>query len=334
MAAMVSIPLVALDIGAKFHAFAADAGGTIDAGRIDNKAGDIRAFFTRWLGPGRGLKVIMEATGIYFLDVALIAHELGAEVFVINPKTGHHFAKSLGQRNKTDRVDARMLLEFLRRMPLLRWIPPARECLQLRQIGRYLMQLTGEATAAKNRLHAMESSRETPRFLREDVRRSIRSLENRIERIRQEALQLIEQSPALQGAYAALNTMVGMGEKSAVSVLGELCVLPRSMSARACVSHAGLDVIHHESGTSVNKPGRISRHGNRYVRQAMYMPALSAGTHDPHAFAFKQRLKARGKTAMQSIVAIMRKMLTAAWAMIRNPQPYDGAKLYATIENA
>ncbi|MBK8992317.1 MAG: transposase [Gammaproteobacteria bacterium] len=44
---------------------------------------------------------------------------------------------------------------------------------------------------------------------------------------------------------------------------------------------------HHQSGTSVNKPGRISKHGNKYLRRALYMPALSAGTHDPHAAAFK-----------------------------------------------
>ena len=69
-----------------------------------------------------------------------------------------------------------MLLEFLRRMPLTRWEPPARECLQLRQIGRYLVQLTDESTAAKNRLHALESTQETPRFLREDfAARSARS---------------------------------------------------------------------------------------------------------------------------------------------------------------
>ncbi|MBK8992316.1 MAG: hypothetical protein IPM40_11775 [Gammaproteobacteria bacterium] len=121
-----------------------------------------------------------------------------------------------------------MLLEFLRRMPLTRWEPPARECLQLRQIGRYLVQLTDESTAAKNRLHALESTEETPRFLREDLRRSIRSLEGRLERIRAQAIELIGRSESLNAAFQALNSMVGMGDKSAVAVLGELCVLPRS----------------------------------------------------------------------------------------------------------
>ncbi|MBK6280296.1 MAG: transposase [Gammaproteobacteria bacterium] len=85
-------------------------------------------------------------------------------------------------------------------------------------------------------------------------------------------------------------------------------------------------------GHEREQAGRISKHGNKYLRRALYMPALSAGTHDPHAAAFKQRLQARGKKGLQINTAIMRKMLTAAWAIVRDPTPYDGARLYATIE--
>jgi len=332
MTAIVTETLLAFDVGARTHEFVHETAGKLEQGQLQNDISAVRSFLARLLKDGRRLRVIMEATGIYFLDLALVAHELGAEVVVINPKAGHHFAKGLGLRSKSDAIDARMLLEFLRRMPLTRWEPPARECLQLRQIGRYLVQLTDETTAAKNRLHALESTQETPRFLREDLRRSIRSLEGRLERIRRQAIELIGRSDSLQAAFQALNSMVGMADKSAVAVLGELCVLPHSLSGRACTSHAGLDVRQHQSGTSVSKPGRISKHGNKYLRRALYMPALSAGVHDPHAAAFKQRLKARGKKGLQINTAIMRKMLTAAWAMVKDPQPYDGARLYETME--
>ncbi|MBK6280297.1 MAG: transposase [Gammaproteobacteria bacterium] len=217
---------MAFDVGARTHEFVHETAGKLEQGQLQNDISAVRSFLARLLKDGRRLRVIMEATGIYFLDLALVAHELGAEVVVINPKAGHHFAKGLGLRSKTDAIDARMLLEFLRRMPLTRWEPPARECLQLRQIGRYLVQLTDESTAAKNRLHALESTEETPRFLREDLRRSIRSLEGRLERIRAQAIELIGCSESLNAAFQALNSMVGMGDKSAVAVLGELCVLP------------------------------------------------------------------------------------------------------------
>ena len=332
-AAAVAETLVAFDIGAKRHQFAVDAESCIEEGEIRNESKAMHASLERLMNEGRRrVRVIMEATGIYFLDLALLAHELGAEVVVINPKLAHNFAKALGQRSKTDRLDARMLLELLRRMPLQRWEPPRAECLQLRQIGRHLVQLTEECTATKNRLHALQSTEATPRFLRDDLRGSIRTIERRIERIRRHALQLIEHSASLNEAFRALNTMIGIADTSAISVLGELCVLPASLSARACTSQAGLDVRLHQSGTSVHKPGRISKHGNKYLRRALYMPALSAGVHDPHAAAFKQRLIAKGKKPLQANTAIMRKMLTAAWTIVKTPQNYDGAKLYATMK--
>ena len=59
---------------------------------------------------------------------------------------------------------------------------------------------------------------------------------------------------------------------------------------------------------------------------------MTAIVHDPHAKAFRDRLVARGKKKMQALAAVMRKLLTAAWALIRNPAPYDGAKLFATLQ--
>ena len=71
----------------------------------------------------------------------------------------------------------------------------------------------------------------------------------------------------------------------------------------------------------------ISKAGNRYLRAALYMPALVAVQHDPSLRAFYQRLLDHGKAKLQALVAVMRKLLHAAWGMFRNDQPYDGAKL-------
>jgi transposase len=323
--------LLAFDVGAKTHCFAYEYKGTLTQGEIKNEPDTLHAFFATLFKRSARVRVILEATGIYFLDLALIAHAAGAEVVVVNPKAAHNFAKALSQRSKTDALDTLMLLEYLRRMPVERWVPPAKDCLQLRQIGRYLVQLTHASTSEQNRLHALESTRETPAFLLHDLRRSIQSHAKRIARIRSQAIELIMRSAPLRERFESLCTMTGLAETSVVSVLGELCVLPISLSSRACTSHAGLDVRLHQSGTSVNRPARVSKHGNKYLRRAFYMPALSAGVHDPHAAAFKQRLKARGKKPLQINTAIMRKMLTAAWAICKNPQPYDGAKLYANL---
>ena len=98
---------------------------------------------------------------------------------------------------------------------------------------------------------------------------------------------------------------------------------------------AGLDPRHHRSGDSVNKKPRISKAGNRYLRGALYMPALSATRHDPHLRGFYRHLvEHRGLRKLQAICAVMRKLLTALHAMLRSGAGFDGSRLFAIPSEA
>lgn len=323
--------MLAFDIAAKEHDFILEQAGGCERGKVENSPAALRKFFQACLKRGP-VRLVMEATGVYFLDAALIASELGLGVMVLNPKAAHHFAKVLMQRSKTDRLDTAVLLEYLKRMPFEPWQAPERHLLELRQFGRYLSQLGEEQTASKNRLHALESSEAAPQVLRRDLRKAIAAMQVRIDRIQAEALKLVRADEQLKRKLEALDSIVGIAETSALMLLAEMVVMPREMNSRECSSHAGLDVRLHESGSSIHRPARISKHGNKYLRRALYMPSLSAVTHDPHASAFRDRLVARGKKKMQAQIAVMRKMLTAAWALFKAPGTYDGARLYQVKE--
>lgn len=321
--------LVAFDVGARSHAFAAWVGGKETTGTLDNTSEAIARFLAQHKARCGQLRVLMEATGIYYLDLALQLAEAGVEVMVVNPKASHHFAQAMSQRSKTDAQDARMLLAYLQRMDFVAWQPPAPLLLELRQLGRHLCRLAEQKVRLKNQLHALDSTRTSPAVVIEDMRDELTTLERRIERMEAEALRRVRSDAALAERFDALDSIIGVGTTSALSLMAELLVLPREMNSRACVCHAGLDVRVHQSGTSVALAPRISKHGNKYLRRALFMPAMSAIAHDPHAKAFRDRLLARGKKKMQAVAAIMRKLLTAAWALIRNPARYDGSKLYA-----
>jgi transposase len=109
------------------------------------------------------------------------------------------------------------------------------------------------------------------------------SLSRRILRFRREARQLVRSDETIQKRFELLP---GIAEISAVQLLGELSPLSPDMSVRQWVAHNGLDPVHQVSGTSVHKPSRMSRAGNRYLRRALYMPALVAVRLDPHLKAF------------------------------------------------
>jgi transposase len=277
---------------------------------------------------GRVVRVCLEASGLYGLDLALaLSAQEGLEVMVANPRAVRHFATALMQRSKNDQIDAGVLEEFAARMPFQPWTRPAPAALAVHALARRLGELVQMQTAEKNRQPAAELSQAMPAAIRRDLARSLRAQERAIKRLTREARRVIAQEAELTERFALLDSVPGIAETSAVQLLAELAVLAPDLEARQWVAYAGLDPREYSSGTSVHKKVRISKAGNKHLRHALYMPALVAVQHDPHLRAFYQRLLQRGKLKMPALVAVMRKLLHAFQGMFKTHQPYDGAKL-------
>jgi transposase len=280
---------------------------------------------------GRPVRVAMESTGLYGLDLALCLHQAGIALMVANPRAVRHFAQAMIERSKTDRLDAEVLRQFAARMPFLAWRPPSAAARKLVAVARRLEALTGMLAAEKNRLHAASLSEALPALVRHDVVRSIQNHQRAIERLTQAAQVFVLSDPALARRFELLLSIPGFGLTSALHTLAELALLPADLDVRQWVAQAGLDPRQHTSGSSVEKKPRISKAGNKHLRRALYMPALVAVRHDPHLRAFYEHLLARGKTKMQALVATMRKLLHAIFGMFKHDQLFDGAKVYALV---
>jgi transposase len=306
-------------------------GGTHLQRSFPNRASGHQALIL-WLQKNQTrIRVCLEATGLYSLDLALALHAAnGIEVAVLNPKKVSGFAATL-RRSKTDPADAQVLAEYARRMPFQPWHPPQAAALELRAITRHIAALTQQRTQQSNRLHALSASSAAARCVQQDLKRSLRDLERRTEKMRRAARALIAQDAELRPRLALLLSMPGIGEVSALNLLGELALLAPSLTVRQWVAHSGLDPAHHDSGTSVHKRSRIRRAGNRYLRRALYMPALVAVRHDPHLRAFYQALVARRKAKLQALMAAARKMLHAIFGMFRGGVGYDGSRLFPQL---
>jgi transposase len=278
---------------------------------------------------GRVVRVCMESTGLYGLDLALaLSGQEGIEVMVANPRAVRHFAHALMKRSKNDQIDAGVLEQFALHMPFKPWQRPSVAMLALHALARRLRELVEMQTAEKNRQHAAGLSKAIPAVVRRDLARSLRAQERAIERLTRQARKLIAQDPQLAERFELLDSVPGIGETSAVQLLGELGVLAPGLEARQWVAYAGLDPRQYTSGTSVHKKPRISKADNKHLRHALFMPALVAVQHDPHLGAFYQHLLAKGKFKMQALVAVMRKLLHALHAMFKTHQPYDGSQLF------
>lgn len=276
-----------------------------------------------------GVTVCLEATGVYSLDLALTLADAGVRLMVLNPKAAHHFAKVLLKNSKTDAVDADTLAQYAERMPYQPWTRPAAEALMLRALARRINTLTRNKAAAKNQHHALTFNQQAPKAVLRDLKLSIAQLEKRIDHLATEAETLIQAHPALARPFALALTVKGIGKTSAIALLGELLLLPSGLTHKQWVKAAGLDPRHFKSGTSVDKRTQLSKAGNHYIRQALYLPALSAKAHDPHVKGFFEHLIANGKTPLQGVCAVMRKLLHAMHGMFTHNQPFDNSRFYA-----
>ncbi len=285
-----------------------------------------------WLGKHNAkVRVSLEATGIYSLDLALaLDADARVEVAVLNPKLVNRFAQTL-RRSKTDAADAVVLAEHSRRMPFTRWQRPSVPQLRLRAVGRYIASLAADHARVKNRLHGAGSAATTPRAVIADLEQAQAALARRLKKMRREAMKLVAADATLRQRFALLTSIPGIAEIGALGILSELVLLAPTMTVRQWVASSGLDPAHQVSGTSVHKPSRISRAGNRYLRRALYMPALSGVRCDPHLRAFYQALRQRHKTGLQALMAVARKLLHAIYGIFKSGCPYDGRQLFPQL---
>ncbi len=187
-------------------------------------------------------------------------------------------------------------------------------------------------TAEKNRLHAAQYAGDVGRVIRKDIEEGLKQLEKRIERLTAAAITAIRSDGELQRKYQLLVSATGIAKRSAVRLLGELEVLATDMTPRQWVAHAGLDPRHHQSGTSINKPARLSKVGNQRLRAALFMPALVAIQHEPRIREYVEALERRGKKRLQAIAAVMRRLLHSIHAMFRLNVPFDPEKFARPID--
>lgn len=283
----------------------------------------------QWLCRGGIVRVVIEATGHYSLDLALaLERTAGIELMVANPRAVKTFASAQMRRSKTDRLDAEVICDFAQRMQFVPWQPPDEAVLKLRGISRRMQALTTERTRELTRLEDAHATQTTSGIIINDIEVNLRHLERRLNEMLRQALKIVRSHSRLETAFNRLTSVRGIAEKSAIMILPEVLILPAEMSIRQWVAQAGLDPRRHSSGSSIEKNERISKVGNVRLRRALYMPALVAIRWEPNVSAFYEHLIAKGKKPIVAVVAVMRKLLHAIYGMLKHDQDFDGSKFY------
>ena len=257
----------------------------------------------------------MESTGGWERALAEFLHAHGHVVSIVNPSRIHGHARSQLRRTKTDRADAKLILDFCQKNHPEAWVPPPPELERLRALLGRLDDLKAMRQQEASRL---ETARQA------DERRSIETvvafLDTQIADLEREIRDHIDSSPGLKQDAELLKTIKGVGEGTARVLL--LVALRRFANARQAVAFVGLAPDPRESGTT-RKRARLSKIGSKRVRTALYFPAIAAARHDPAFRALRERLEAKGKRGLVVITAVMRKLVSVAFGVLKSGVAYD-----------
>jgi transposase len=265
-------------------------------------------------------RAVMEATGAYSTQLAAWLVEARPQLrpAIANPKRTADFIKSLGLRNKTDRLDARALALYgLDRRPAP-YEPLSPERSELRGLLRYRDALVHERVAENNRAGETEQ----PAFVRALQKRRLGQLDRDIEKLEQQARKLIRQHPPLTRDLTLLETIYGVGFLTAALILAELGDLRRFAEARQLTAFAGLSPRIVQSGKT-RRGTHLCKQGNGRVRQALYLAAVTATRGNTQLAHDYQHMVARGMPPKVALGAFMRKLLTVMRAVLVHQTPYQ-----------
>jgi transposase len=272
----------------------------------------------------------LEATGRYGLALATALYEAGHTVSIVNPKIIKAFAATLMTRNKTDRLDARLIGHYGQLHQPPAWSPPDPARDRLRQLQRYATSLQKQRQAERNRLQAGPLDP----FVANTIRDHLAYLDRQLSVIQAEIEAHLQAQPALQAQRALLDSLPGIGPKAAAQVLAEIPDVRRLDHAGQLVAYAGINPQQHQSGTSVRKRTTISKQGNARLRTALFFPAMVAMTHAKPLQPFVMRLRQQGLPPKAIILAVMRKLLRWIYGVLKHQRPFDPAWLSLSASTA
>ena len=266
--------------------------------------------------------VVLEATGSYWVALAVALHSAGYRVAVVNPAHVHNYAKSLPRRGKSDCLDARLLTQFGLERQLETWTPPPAVYHELRQRLVARDGLLTMRQQARNQLHALEQWPVRVAAVHQQMTQLIENLDEQLQTL-EKAIAEVLRDGAWAASAAHLQSVPGLGLVTVGWLLVGTVNFTTCASAEAAVHYSGLAPMERQSGTSIRGRPSIGHGGNKRVRAALYMATLSAAQHNPVIKSFYTRLREAGKPAKVARCAAARKLMHLAFAVVTKGQDFD-----------
>ena len=270
---------------------------------------------------------VYEPTGSYSTLITKFCALKNIKTFIINPKQSSNFAKALGYRSKSDKIDAKMLSlsisiakESEIKVPVIN-----KTAEDIKELMSYYMFTLKQRVAVQNHHEALRV-KEGNSYALKDLKKRVKELKIKEEEIIQKIDEIINEDEELLNSYNNIKTIPGIGTITAIVLLHLFIKYPQA-NQKQIVSLVGLDPVIKESGTSLKGKPKISKSGSRLYRGVLFMATMVSIKFNKQMKDFYDRLKEHGKHSTVAQIAVMRKLIVIAYSLYKNGTQYD-AQLY------
>ncbi|MFC7349011.1 IS110 family transposase [Chryseobacterium zhengzhouense] len=267
------------------------------------------------------LVYVMEATGVYYEHLIYYLTENNCKASVLLPNMVKHYVKSLNIKTKTDKVDAEVLCRLGLERKLDFWRSPSKIIRELKFLSREYREIKYKINQVKNQLHVRFYSHKCPENTERRLKKQISLLETQAMEIEAEIRTLVMTDSSFYDKIQRVCTIPGVSFITIVCIVSETNAFALISNAKQLTSYAGLDVQHNQSGNRQGKT-RISKKGNRFIRHALYMPALCASRFNPTMKLFYTHLTERKAAKKIAVTAVARKLLCLMYVLWKKDEEF------------
>ena len=264
---------------------------------------------------------VMEATGVYHKKLAYFIHNRACQVSVVNPLIIKRFSQMLLRSTKTDKADAQMIYKYaVHNFPVL-WEPPAAYIDACMDLSGSLSLMFKQRTALKNKVHALKTKGCIEKVIFRCINQSINNLNRQIEHMEEQMGMYIDKNePEL---FMQLKSIPGIGTKTAAFLIVITDGFRDFETSKQVSSYLGMAPSIINSGSSIRGQSRITKTGNKHVRNLLFLSSFTACKYNPACKQLFDRLTGAGKSKKLALIAVGNKLIKQAFALAKSGQYFN-----------
>jgi transposase len=249
--------------------------------------------------------------------------EEGCNVSVVMPNKISNYMRTLEIKTITDNTCAKAIAQFGLERKLDLWKRPNPVYKKLQQLTRERDQIVSERVAVKNQLHAEKTEAEPHQNSIKRLNARIVFLNKQEAEIKKDIKIIISKEETIKKEIENICTILGVGELTAATILGETNGFELIRNKKQLVSYAGLDIKEKQSGISVRGIPKISKKGNRTLRKSLHLPAITSIKYNQNHRELFARIVSKNGIKMKGVVAVQRKILELIYTLHKNKTRFE-----------